>query len=63
MPLLKGTWTWTATDGRTGSELPSGTAAKRARHQQQATKGRQVEKYHGRKQVRKMTHGDGDEKT
>ena len=44
MPFLKGTWTWTATAGCTGSELPRGTTAKHACHQRQATKGRQVEK-------------------
>ena len=39
---LKGTWTRTATSGHTGSELPSSTVAKRAKHQRQTTKGRQV---------------------
>ena len=43
------TCTWTDTAAHMGSELPSGTAAKRVRHQRQYTKGGQVEKYHGRK--------------
>ena len=38
---FKGTWNRMDTGGHMGSELPSGTAAKRAQHQLQDTKGQQ----------------------